>query len=67
MTQEHFSKIYKMSDRGTDFFNSTLELFTRGLSETDYAMLRDSLITLIKSERMDAAACALEESFSHLH
>lgn len=58
--EEKFKKICDVSESGIDFLNRTLYCFCPDLPERGFDNLKDSIISLIKSERIDAAACTAD-------
>lgn len=60
MTETKFEDIAKINDKGLAFLNETLRVFAKDLPEYECDELRDSLITLIQSQRIDAGTVAIE-------
>lgn len=60
MNQIEFTRISKISQKGSDFLDHTLVCFASQLPESEFDMLRQSLETLVYHERMDAACCGME-------
>ena len=55
MTNEQFTRIQTISDSGMEFIRHTLFTFGKKLPDFEKKMLEDSIMTLVQSERMDAA------------
>ena len=60
MTEIKFEDIAKINDKGIAFLNETLRVFAKDIPDYEYDELRDSLLTLIQSQRIDAGAIAIE-------
>ena len=60
MTEIKFEDIAKINEKGLAFLNETLRVFAKDLPDYEYDELRDSLITLIQSQRIDAGTVAIE-------
>jgi len=60
MTEIKFEDIAKINDKGLTFLDETLRIFAKDLPECEYDILRDSMITLIQSQRIDAGTVAIE-------
>ena len=60
MTEVKFEDIAKINNKGLTFLNETLRVFTKDLPDYEFDELRDSLITLIQSQRIDAGTVAIE-------
>ena len=60
MIERNFEDIAKINDKGLAFLNETLRVFAKDLPDYELDELRDSLITLIQSQRIDAGTVAIE-------
>lgn len=60
MTETKFVNIAKINDKGIAFLDNTLRVFAKNLPDYEYDELRDSLITLVQSQRIDAGTVAIE-------
>lgn len=60
MTEVKFANIAQINDKGITFLDNTLRVFAKDLPEYEYDELRNSLITLIQSQRIDAGTVAIE-------
>jgi len=60
MIERNFEDIAKINDKGLTFLNETLRVFAKDLPDYELDELRDSLITLIQSQRIDAGTVAIE-------
>jgi len=60
MTEIKFKDIAKINNKGLAFLNETLRVFAKDLPDYELDELRDSLITLIQSQRIDAGTVAIE-------
>lgn len=60
MTENTFEKIGNISASGSDLIESTIKCFCPEISEFQKEQLRKSIITLVRSERLDAVVKGIE-------
>lgn len=60
MTENTFEKIGNISTSGSELIESTIKCFCPEISDFQKDHLRESIITLVRSERLDAVVEGLE-------
>ena len=60
MTETKFENIAKINEKGITFLDETLRIFAKDLPDYELDELRNTLITLIQSQRIDAGTVAIE-------
>lgn len=60
MTENTFEKIGNISKSGIELIESTIKCFCPEVSEFQKEHLRKSIITLVRSERLDAVVAGIE-------
>ena len=60
MTENTFEKIGNISTSGSELIESTIKCFCPEISEYQKEQLRKSIITLVRSERLDAVVKGVE-------
>ena len=60
MTENTFEKIGNISESGNELIESTIKCFCPEISDLQKEQLRKSIITLVRSERLDSVVKGIE-------